>query len=299
MLRRAIPLLFVVLLVPVVVPAADGQASIESELLGLINGGRGSDLTLHSGLRIVGRVHSQEMSEAGGLNHGGAEQRIREAPPDPSEANGPPDDGFTGTWCENVAYVRGAPEHEVAQRMYQGWTDSPPHNRCMNDGRMTAAGVGVFFDGETYWATLESSVDQTLPGSAPAPTPTPTPTPSPEITPSLRTEPPERTSPPEPTAPTAPTERPQPTDRTASPLLRMSPSASPTAEVMGADPVRIAPVHGRNVGTSEGLVASPELPATQRTPITWVGLLGVLAALGLVAEAMRRLSRHREESDAS
>ncbi len=296
MVRRAILLLCAVLLVPVVVRAADGQASIESELLGLINGDRGSDLIMHSGLRIVGRVHSQEMSRDGGLNHGGAEGRIREAPPDPSEANGPPDDGFTGTWCENVAYVRGAPEHEVAQRMYQGWTNSPPHDRCMNDERMTAAGVGVFFDGETYWATLESAVDRTLPGSAPPPTPTPTP--SPEITPSLRTEPPERTAPPEPTAAPTPTERPEPTDRTAPPLLQVSPSASPAEQVMGTAGA-ISSVHGRNVGTTEGFVASPALPTAERNPITWVGLVGVLAALGLVGETLRRLSRPKQESEPS
>jgi len=296
MLRRATLLLCAVLLVPVLLPAADGQSSIESELLALINGGRSSDLTPHSGLRIVGRVHSQEMSQARGLNHNGAEGRIHEAPPDPSEANGPPDDGFTGTWCENVAYVRGAPEHEVARRMYKGWTDSSSHNRCMNDERMNAAGVGVYFDGETYWATLESSVDRTLPGSAPPPTPSPTPTPEPEITPSLRTEPPERTAPPEPTEPAEPTDRPEPTDRTAPPLLRASLSASPADEVTGTV-ASIDGVRDRNGGTTEGFVASPALPTAKQNMMTWVGFAGALAAIALVAEAWRRLNRRRAEDE--
>lgn len=284
MLRRAIILLSALPLVPVLLPAADGQSSVESELLGLINGGRSSHLTVHSGLRAVGRVHSEEMSQAGGLNHNGAAERIQQAPPDPTESNGAPDDGFTGTWCENVAYVRGAPESEVASRVYQGWTNSSSHNRCMNDGRMNVTGIGVYFDGETYWATLESSVDRTVPGSAPPPTPAPTPTPTPEITPRLRTEPPERTAPPERTEPPQPTDRPEPTDRTAQPILQVGPSASPVAQTIGSV-----------AGTAERFIASPALPAAEQNTLTWVGFAGALAALALLAEAWRRLNRRQAE----
>src|SRR5262245_45423679 len=121
---RRIPLALAVLGLLVFVPArSSAQASIEYELLGLVNGGRSHALAMHSGLVGPARSHSRSMSSTG-LNHNGAQGRISGADPDPYESNGAPDDGFTGTWCENVAYVSGVPEGSVAQRIYDGWVNS-------------------------------------------------------------------------------------------------------------------------------------------------------------------------------
>lgn len=303
MLRRALPFLLLVLLVPVLVPAASGQSSVESELLSLINRGRpGDQLTAHSGLKIVARQHSQEMSSAGGLNHNGAAQRIQTAPPDPTESNGPPDDGFTGTWCENVAYVRGAPENEVAQRVYQGWTNSSSHNRCMNDSRMTVAGIGLYFDGnETYWATLEAAVDETLPGSTPeTPSPSPEPAATPESTddPAASAEPTER---PTPTPREVPTERPTPTARPifggTSPSPQMQRGAENATAGLSRGATGISRGAGRVVGSTERLHAAPTIrAASEQTPFNRAGLATTVAIIFGVADVMRRLSKRRKDA---
>lgn len=316
MLRRALPLLICAVALGATLPAASGQASVESELLNLINRGRDGDLAAHSGLRAMARVHSHEMARDGGLNHNGAAERIRNAPPDPSEQNGPPDDGFTGTWCENVAYVRGAPEHEVAQRIYAGWTNSPSHNRCMNDEQMTAAGVGLFYDGSTntYWATLESAVDNTLPGSAPAtpspsPSPTPSPTPSPRPdgspTPAARTEPPTRTDPPEPSERPVPTDRPDPTDppeptprpvRTEEVLVERGARELRRVGDILSSRARTGAAAARDSASEEGLLGAPRLRASSENVMSWTSFGSAVASVVLVAELLRRLSRRRDRS---
>ncbi len=284
-MRRRSPLLLLVLYslsFVLVTPPAGGQTSVESELLGLINDGRENKLTLHSGLRTVAREHAGEMSENGELNHNGAERRIAEASPDPHEQNGSPDDGFTGTWCENVAFVRGAPQSEVAQRIYTAWTNSSSHNRCMNNEEINAAGVGLYFDGDrTYWATYESAVDRTLPGSAPAaaPTPTATPTPAPTaapIIPALRTEPPERTEPPTPT--------PQ-TETTAAPTEE--PTQSPAETTVAA----ARAVASRSRGGTSQLLVTPTFPSASRASFGWAELAATMAVIALAGEFLRRLTR--------
>jgi len=146
-------------------PAQASPASVEQQLLSLINEGRlATNLLMHQGLRSVARVHSQDMDKADGLNHHGAAGRFDRASPDPRETNGAPDDGFTGLWCENVAWVGGGEEKDVAKRMYDGWVASPPHDGCMNNLLMTVAGLGVYSRNGEWWATLEASQDLTLPG---------------------------------------------------------------------------------------------------------------------------------------
>ena len=271
-------------------PSAHGQTSVETELFDLINGGRENKLTLHTGLRGVAREHAEEMSADGELNHNGAERRIAEARPDPHEQNGAPDDGFNGTWCENVAYVRGAPQNEVARRMYDAWTASSSHNRCMNNEGINAAGIGLYFDGdETYWATYESAVDRTLPGSeaevtaSPSPTSTPTPTAAP-IIPTLRTEPPEPTEPPTPTPQTA-----------ASATPSEEPTTSP-AESAAAPAVSVQT--GSRVSTS-GLALAPALPSAKRTGVGWPELAATMGVIGLAGEFLRRLTRMSAASETS
>jgi hypothetical protein len=168
MARRCCRFVLVLLLAGIAIAPrrAGSQASIEYQLLSLVNGGRSDNLVMHSGLVGAARSHSREMAASGSLSHAGARARVSRAAPDPSETNGAPDDGFTGTWCENIAYVSGDSASDVASRVYDGWKGSATHLHCMTDPNITATGIGVYFDGETWWATMEAFGDTTPPGPA-------------------------------------------------------------------------------------------------------------------------------------
>ena len=206
---RSGPLVALVLLAGTLLPAQPAQAQaagIESEILSLINGGRSTRAVMHSGLRVQARAHSQTMARRGGLTHAGAATRIQRAAPDPPEASGPPDSGFTGNFCENTGWVEGVSASAVAQQMIRMWRNSSTHRPCMYDTNglgTNVAGVGAYQDGDRWWVTLELVQDRTPPGSggetraaapaaaaAPAPRPTPppptappTPVPTPRPTP--------------------------------------------------------------------------------------------------------------------
>jgi predicted nucleic acid-binding Zn ribbon protein len=168
----------IVLLVLTAVPSqARAGDGMENEVLALINGERSTALIEHAGLLGAARSHSQEMAATGGLNHDGADERVANAAPDPPEANGPPDDGFApAAWCEDVTYSTGFPESQVAQKIFQQWRDSPPHQACMTNAEKNVGAVGIYFDGSTWWATFIAEVDHTPPGgSAPRAAPTATP----------------------------------------------------------------------------------------------------------------------------
>lgn len=165
-----------------------GGPTIETELVRLVNAYRSDDLAAHVGLAGAGRLHSKDMAASGHLNHDGVAKRIRGAAPDPAESNGAPDDGFTGTLCENTASLQD-PNHtlsdrEIAQTIFDGWRESPSHDRCLKHIKMTAVGMGAYYDADTYkwWVTMETAEDETPPGSTvAAKTPTPA-TPTPRIT---------------------------------------------------------------------------------------------------------------------
>ncbi|MGH2759027.1 MAG: CAP domain-containing protein [Actinomycetota bacterium] len=250
-------------------------------------------MTAHSGLRSAGRDHSREMASDQELNHTGAAGRIGAAQPDPAEPNGAPDDGFTGTWCENVAYVRGAADGEVPQRIYNAWTDSPSHNRCMNNGTMTVAGVGMYYESSTnkWWATLELAEDRTLPGSTPQ-----TAEPSPTVP--IRTEPPERTEPP---LLELRTEPPEPTPQpTTSPVategsragVDVTSATTTVDEAVGA--AAEAAVVGANQAASAAELGGAAVPSTAHATFGWLELAATLAVLALVGELLRRISRRRD-----
>lgn len=147
-----------------------------------IRASRSGGLIQHSGLLAVARSHSMSMSRSGGMNHNNADSRIRNAPPDPFESNGAPDDGVPpAKWCENVTYSTGHPASEVADRLYSQWQGSGAHARCMRDTSRNVGAVGVYYDGSTWWATFIANVDNTPPGSgggAPAKTAAPKPSPA-------------------------------------------------------------------------------------------------------------------------
>jgi len=162
-LRRVAPLLLVIagLLLPAKAASAD---DVESQVFAMINAGRGTGLILHHGLLSDAEGHSQYMSQTGNLNHDNAQERVDNAPPDPAEANGAPDDGFNlYGWCENATYVTPA-QGDPATAIYNNWKNSPPHNACMNNTGKNVGAVGVYWDGSTYWATFVAEVDTTPPG---------------------------------------------------------------------------------------------------------------------------------------
>jgi uncharacterized protein YkwD len=145
---------------------------MESEVFGLINGERSTALIEHSGLLSVARAHSQYMAISGGINHDNADERISNAPPDPPEANGAPDDGFgRAAWCENVTSSTGFPASEVGRRLFEQWHRSAPHQACMTNPGKNVAAVGIYYDGSTWWATFIAEVDHTPPGGSAAPPP--------------------------------------------------------------------------------------------------------------------------------
>jgi hypothetical protein len=118
------------------------------------------------------------MASKRALQHAGASSAIANAPPDPSESNGAPDDGYTGTWCENLAFASGSSSGAgVTATVYSGWQDSSSHNACMKHSDMNSAGVGMQFNQNPcpgansqgcWWVVLDLSRDRTPPGSAPA-----------------------------------------------------------------------------------------------------------------------------------
>lgn len=127
-------------------------------------------LRMHRGLRAQGRQHSHRMSHANRLSHDGFQTRLNEARPDPREANGPPDDGFSGGACENVAFFDYGPRirpRQAAGIFLRLWKDSPPHRRCLFDRTgftPTVAGIGIFREPDNdWWATLMLVRDTTPP----------------------------------------------------------------------------------------------------------------------------------------
>ena len=160
----------------VAIPSARAQTpSVEEELLALINTVRGTrPVVMHAGLRDVARKHAEAMATAGSLNHRRAKARIDSATPDRPEEGGPPDHGFTGTWCEVVGWEPGGPDVGVARRFFGDWRETPEDSKCMSNQDMTVAGIGAYERGNRWWATLEMVQDTTPPNGTPAkPTATP------------------------------------------------------------------------------------------------------------------------------
>jgi hypothetical protein len=168
-LRRAIVLAVGVVLTLAPLASA-AEPGVEDRIVSMINSERTDPLIVHYGLLAAARGHSHEMALRGGMDHDGADERVNNAPPDPAEANGAPDDGFaTAAWCENVTYSVGTSEEDASQRIYDAWHRSGAHHRCMMDTTRNVGAVGVYYDGQSWWATFIAEDDSTPPGGAPAP----------------------------------------------------------------------------------------------------------------------------------
>lgn len=243
-------------------PAA-ARPPVEYELLDLINGGRSAPVIMHSGLQIAAREHSEEMARAGELSHAGGTQRIDNASPDPPEDNGSPDDGYTGRVCENVAYVSGQSQDGVAKRIYEGWRKSSNHVHCMTSPEMNAGGVGLYFDGSGWWATLNLIVDRTPPGQRTA------------LESVVRAPP--------------PSVKPTVLRRVARHhhLTSSEPAAAPLAQGTPTPPrAPTAPPHVQ----AQSIAAGEVEPASGRNGIGWSELLAGMGVAGISALAARRRS---------
>jgi uncharacterized protein YkwD len=201
-MRRSIVLLTGFALVAVgfaVTPARASQTGdVEVRVLQLINQGRGTQgkgaEVMHAGLRGAARSHSADMSARDSMDHNGYPERVNTAQPDPPQGSGPPDKGFNGASCENVAWYQpggSASSEQVAQTFYNLWYNSSEHYKCMFDTygwNLNVAGVGIYYASGKWWATFDSAFDRTPPTAPPPPTatPTPAPTPTPTPTPSPR-----------------------------------------------------------------------------------------------------------------
>jgi hypothetical protein len=173
-LVRAALILFLSATALLTATPARAEAALEAQVMSKIRAARPSALILHTGLQAAARMHSMGMSRRGGLDHNDADARVNNAPPDPAEGNGAPDDGFAvAAWCENVTYSMAVPESQVAQRIYDQWHRSGAHDRCMQDSRRNVGAVGIYYDGQTWWATFIAEDDSTPPGGAPAAKPEP------------------------------------------------------------------------------------------------------------------------------
>jgi uncharacterized protein YkwD len=166
--------------------ASSQTDAVEVRLLQLINQGRGSAgkgaEVMHSGLRLAAQQHSADMSARNTMDHSGYPARVNNANPDPAEANGPPDDGFNGSSCENVAWWQpgsAVTTDQVAQEFYNLWYNSAEHHNCMFDVwnyGLNVAGVGIYYANGKWWATFDSAYDSTPPsGTTPPPSSSPPP----------------------------------------------------------------------------------------------------------------------------
>jgi uncharacterized protein YkwD len=129
-------------------------------------------LTLHAGLRDVAREHSRDMAARRRVGHWGFESRLQRATPDPQQSRTGADEGIWGVGvaaCENALYRFRAgsteeSDQQVARALVAQWRASAPHARCMFNGGLNAAGLGVYRDaGGVWWATLEVARDATPP----------------------------------------------------------------------------------------------------------------------------------------
>lgn len=303
-IRKALVLAMVVAapLALLQVRTADANVSVEMRIHELIDADRTEPLTIHHGLQAAAREHSRYMASEGSLNHDNADARVNAAPPDPPEGNGAPDDGFpVAKWCENVTYSIGRSESEAPDQLYAQWKRSGAHYRCLMDTSRNVGAVGIYYDGQSWWATFLAEVDETPPGGQnPAPTQskpteskrTPTPRAAPEATnvpdaerdegrphapPSSAPDEPEPAaaasapppSDPRPSAPAPPLELPAERDEPARIAVDVDPSLA-DADTPFAGTVR----HGRT--------------GDRRIGVGWQEVLGVAGVLSVASLLLRK-----------
>lgn len=162
--KRLAAVFAVLILATALVQRARAQSpSVEVKLLELINGARSTPLAMHEGLRSQARSHAADMAAANRITHSGARSRIYRAEPIPAERDGPPDNGFTATWCEIAGWEPARPDENVAQTFFDAWQAKAEDRACMMSGSVTAVGIGMYQSGTKWWASFEAVQDTTRP----------------------------------------------------------------------------------------------------------------------------------------
>ncbi|MEX2395171.1 MAG: hypothetical protein WD826_11910 [Actinomycetota bacterium] len=274
---------------------AGAEALLEAQVISKIRAARPAALIVHTGLQAAARHHSANMSRSGGLNHNGADARVNSAPPDPAEGNGAPDDGFgVASWCENVTYSMSVPEHQVAQRIYDQWHRSDAHDRCMMDGSRNVGAVGIYYDGQTWWATFIAQTDTPPPGGSRAPKPEPSEAPAP-------TQAPQASAPSQPVA-SAPVTQPLPASETdpIGEAAKQVADGSPTDVAISPDDAADVPPEPSTITlelvepATEADVASTDV-TPDALPVAagygWQELAGLSVVLLLATFFLRRATR--------
>ena len=278
-------------------PIAHSAApTVEDRVIALINAERTERLTVHWGLLAAARSHSADMAREGGLSHEGADARVNSAPPDPGEFNGAPDDGFgVAAWCENVTYTVGTSEAEAPQRIFDQWHRGGAHQRCMMDTTRNVGAVGVYYDGQSWWATFIAEDDATPPGAPATPEPREavpadktkaTPKPQPDVAPTVDDK--------DATATPAPDTEPAGVVVVASapPSASTEPGSSidtdETSRQQDVPAVERAPVPSAAPRDVPAIAESAAVPVVPEPGIGWRELVAVGALLSIATVLLRR-----------
>ncbi len=136
---------------------SNGERAAESYLLVLVNRDRSSahlgSLKEQSYIRGQAEAHTTDMLNRQSMDHNGFSQRVSNIRTHVVGMK------YSGV-CENVAYARGYTDSAKAMAaINSAWLASSDHHRCMMDQlgwSSQSAGVGVRYDGHTYWATFIS-----------------------------------------------------------------------------------------------------------------------------------------------
>lgn len=292
---RSVVIGAVIAILTVLTPIAGAaEPTVEDRVIALINAERAEHMTVHWGLLSAARKHSADMSREGRMSHEGADERVNSAPPDPGEFNGAPDDGFgVAAWCENVTYTIVPGAEAAARRIFDQWHRGGAHERCMMDTSRNVGAVGVYYDGQNWWATFIAEKDSTPPGGAP-----PTAKPKPAA-------PADRQKTPKPHASARPSD--DPADDASSPTS--APQATPVAVVATAAPsaassaepdvgsvqpdeetrfVEPASVEAPGVRDVPAIAASAAVAVAPQPGIGWPELAATAAVLALATVVLRR-----------
>ena len=280
-------------------PSASASVSVEMRIHELIDADRAEPLTIHRGLQAAARDHSRHMAMDGGLSHENADARVNSAPPDPPEGDGAPDNGFpVARWCENVTYSIGRSESEAGDQLYAQWKRSGAHYRCLMDTSRNVGAVGIYYDGESWWATFIAEEDATPPGGGTSPNtkpaeakPTPEPRPAPAATdrPEAKTETDDEsdvsTTPA--SAPPISVEASAPPSSDQEPAGSAEPSREPVAEEPEAQPVE-RPVAEQDAPFAGSVTRATAASRDPPLAIGWQEVAGVAGVLSVASYLLKR-----------
>jgi hypothetical protein len=282
---------------------ASASVSVEMRIHELIDADRAEPLTIHYGLQAAAREHSRYMASRGSLSHENADARVNSAPPDPAEGDGAPDNGFpVAAWCENVTYSVGRSEAEAPGQLYAQWKRSGAHYRCLMDTSRNVGAVGIYYDGQSWWATFIAEVDETPPGGGTRTKPKPAetkPTPEARAAPASTGEPESEpkvenddaqdddVAPPPESSPTnAVGASAAPTSESDS-RTTAEPSRAPHAEEPDAAAVDDRPVAAEDAPFA-GAVHRATAPSDPPLAIGWQEVLGVAGVLSVASFLLKR-----------